>query len=305
MKHVVLALPLLYAVMATAGQTFRSGVEGVHVDVLVMNGNHPVAGLRVSDFELRDSGVEQRIDSVAFEDVPLNVMLALDTSESVAGTPLEHLKQAAAATVQLMRPADRGAVVTFNDYVTLHSDWTNDQVQLMEAIRATNAAGATALHDAAYTALTVRATQPGRTLALIFSDGEDTASWLPGQSAIDIARRNDAVLYAVQLRAATRWSPGYRVDFHSGLQTGAAPVRPSMLMERFLTTIADQTGGQVINAARSEQLHERFVHIMTEFRTRYLLTYTPRGVERGGWHPIEVKVKNKKGKVTARRGYLR
>jgi Ca-activated chloride channel family protein len=204
-----------------------------------------------------------------------------------------------------MRPADRGAVVTFNDYVTLHSDWTNDQVQLMEAIRATNAAGATALHDAAYTALTVRATQPGRTLALIFSDGEDTASWLPGQSAIDIARRNDAVLYAVQLRAATRWSPGYRVDFHSGLQTGAAPVRPSMLMERFLTTIADQTGGQVINAARSEQLHERFVHIMTEFRTRYLLTYTPRGVERGGWHPIEVKVKNKKGKVTARRGYLR
>ena len=305
MKHVVLALPLLCAAIAAAGQTFRSGVDGVQVDVLVVDGNHAVAGLRVSDFELRDSGVEQRIDSVAFEDVPLNVMLALDTSESVAGTPLEHLKQAAAAAIQLMRPADRGAVVTFNDYVTLQSDWTNDQPQLMDAIRAATAAGATALHDAAYTALTVRATQPGRTLALIFSDGEDTASWLPGQSAIDIARRNDAVVYAVQLRSAARWSPGYRVDFHSGLQTGAAPVRPSMLMERFLTTIADQTGGQVINAARSEQLHERFMHIMTEFRTRYLLTYTPSGVEKAGWHPIEVKLKNKKGKVTARRGYLR
>lgn len=47
------------------------------------------------------------------------------------------------------------------------------------------------------------------------------------------------------------------------------------------------------------------MHIMTEFRTRYLLTYTPSGVEKSGWHPIEVKLKNKKGKVTARRGYLR
>jgi hypothetical protein len=47
------------------------------------------------------------------------------------------------------------------------------------------------------------------------------------------------------------------------------------------------------------------VQIVTEFRTRYLITYTPRGVDRGGWHPIEVKLKNKPGKITARRGYLR
>ena len=46
------------------------------------------------------------------------------------------------------------------------------------------------------------------------------------------------------------------------------------------------------------------MRIVGEFRTRYFLTYTPRGVEKDGWHPIEVKLKNKKGKVTARRGYL-
>ena len=44
---------------------------------------------------------------------------------------------------------------------------------------------------------------------------------------------------------------------------------------------------------------------MTEFRSRYLLTYTPQSVDAGGWHPIEVRLKNKKGKVTARRGYMR
>jgi hypothetical protein len=44
---------------------------------------------------------------------------------------------------------------------------------------------------------------------------------------------------------------------------------------------------------------------MSEFRSRYLLTYTPTGVDAGGWHPIQVKLRNKTGSVIARRGYLR
>ena len=56
---------------------------------------------------------------------------------------------------------------------------------------------------------------------------------------------------------------------------------------------------------RSDRLRETFVRIVTEFRSRYLLTYTPQGVDAGGWHPIEVRLKSKKGKVTARRGYMR
>jgi hypothetical protein len=69
--------------------------------------------------------------------------------------------------------------------------------------------------------------------------------------------------------------------------------------------LADETGGNYLEAERSDRLREVFVRIMTEFRSRYLLTYTPTGVDAGGWHPIQVKVKNKRGSVTARRGYLR
>ena len=47
----------------------RVNVDAVPVDVLVTDGNRPVGGLRASDFELRDSGVLQRIESVSFEDV--------------------------------------------------------------------------------------------------------------------------------------------------------------------------------------------------------------------------------------------
>jgi VWFA-related protein len=295
---------LLVATLLASGQTFRSGVEGVHVDALVLDGSRPVGGLRASDFEVRDSGVVQRIESVAFEDVPLNVIFALDASESVQGEPLEHLKQAALAAIELLRPADQAAVLTFDDYVALRADWTTDRAALANAITGAKSGGATALYDAAYAALTLRPPQPGRTLALVFSDGEDTASWLAGTSTIDIARRNDAVVYAVELRERAPWSPGFRLDVHSGVQLGADAARTS-LMDRFLPTLAQDTGGLVLNAARSDQLRERFVRILTEFRTRYLITYSPAGVDRAGWHPLEVTLKNRKGRVIARRGYLR
>jgi VWFA-related protein len=260
--------------------------------------------LRAGDFEVRDSGVVQRIETVAFEDVPLNVIFALDASESVQGEPLKHLKQAAIAAIELLRPADQAAVLTFDDYVTLRADWTTDRTKLSSAVSAAKSGGATALYDAAYASLTLRPPQPGRTLALVFSDGEDTASWLAGTASIDIARRNDAVVYAVELGERRRWSPGYRLDVHSGVQIGADAARMN-LMDRFLPTLAQDTGGQILNAARSDQLRERFVLILTEFRTRYLITYSPSGIERSGWHPLEVTLKNRKGRVIARRGYLR
>jgi Ca-activated chloride channel family protein len=301
---IALALAIAFAGAAPAQQRFRVGTEGVQVDVLVTENNRPVAGLTVSDFELRDSGIPQRVESVAFEDVPLSLMLALDTSGSVDGQPLEHLKQAALAVVHLLRPGDRAALLTFNSYVSLQTAWTSDTGRLEAAIQGTKAWGGTALYDAAYSALTLRDTQPGRTLALLFSDGDDTTSWEPGQAVIDIANRNDVVVYAVELRPES-WTPGYGVDFSSGLQTGLPKTNDLALNGRFLNALSKETGGQHLDAARSDGLRDAFVRIVNEFRTRYLLTYTPQGVDAHGWHPIAVTLKSKRGKVTARRGYLR
>jgi hypothetical protein len=43
--------------------------------------------------------------------------------------------------------------------------------------------------------------------------------------------------------------------------------------------------------------------ILDEFRHRYLVSYTPRGVARDGWHRLTVRVK-RSGTVKARPGYL-
>ena len=57
--------------------TFTSRTEAVRVDVLVSRGGHPVLGLSPSDFDVRDDGVLQQVDHAAFEEIPLNVVLAL------------------------------------------------------------------------------------------------------------------------------------------------------------------------------------------------------------------------------------
>jgi hypothetical protein len=98
---------------------------------------------------------------------------------------------------------------------------------------------------------------------------------------------------------------GYRLDFHSGMQDTIKAAPTATLLESFLDAVAEETGGKVFKAERSDRLRDTFIQIVTEFRSRYLITYTPKGVDAGGWHPLEVKLKGRKGKVTARRGYLR
>jgi VWFA-related protein len=307
MKHVAVLIVLSSMGLpgAAAAQRFRTEVEAVRVDVLVKDGNRPVAGLTAADFDLRDRGVPQRIDAVSFEDVPLRVMIVLDTSDSLKGQRLVDLRDAASAAVRTLRAEDRSALLTFAHPLSLRTPWTNDHRQLPATLGDLDPAGATSLHDAAYAALTFRDQQPGRALVLLFSDGHDTASWLPGQFAMDAARRSEAVVYAVGLASQSVTAPGYRVDFRSGVQPAIPAVVPSALEEPFLAALAEETGGKLLTADGSDKLRDTFVQIVNEFRTRYLLTYTPRGVDAGGWHPIEVKLKGRRGNVTARRGYLK
>jgi len=286
-------------------QKFRVEVEGVRVDVLVTKDGRPLGGLAKDQFELRDNEVRQKIDTISAGDLPLSVMLVLDTSASLRGQPLQDLKEAAFGLIALLTPNDRAAVLTFSGSVSLLAPWTSDPKQLHKAIFSAQSSGATALHDAAYAALTLRDDQAGKPLVLIFSDGDDTGGWLSGSLVIDAARRNDAVVYAVGLRPVRTNINGFRVDFRSGLQLPVSNLTEAALAEPFLAALAKETGGRYIDALRSDRLSSTFAEIFTEFRNRYVITYTPTGVSTTGWHKIDVKLTKAGGSVIARRGYSR
>src|SRR4030095_3986226 len=82
-KAVTSILLFVGAASLTAdGQRFTSKTIGVRVDVLVTDGNQLVRGLNARDFELRDEGVVQSVSEVEVEELPLNLILAFDTSAS-------------------------------------------------------------------------------------------------------------------------------------------------------------------------------------------------------------------------------
>ena len=72
---------------------------------------------------------------------------------------------------------------------------------------------------------------------------------------------------------------------------------------RLLRDLADATGGDVVTVAATEALAATFLHILEEFRYRYLVSFTPRGVAKGGWHSLRVRVRRSNVEVRARPGY--
>jgi Ca-activated chloride channel family protein len=257
--------------------TFSARLEVVRVDALVTSGGRPVRGLTVADFEVFDDGVRQTLDFAGFEQSPLNVILAFDVSASLTASQLQNLRDAGAAALTVLQKDDRAALVTFSEAVSLESPLTIDVSAIESALARVEAHGSTALIDGVYAAVTVADAPQGRGLVIAFSDGSDTASWLPARQAIDAARRSDVVVY--------------------GVATGRYELK-------FLRDITDDTGGKLYQVESTADIRDRFLQILAEFRDRYVLSYTPSGVAKGGWHRLEVKVKGRRANVRARPGYL-
>lgn len=272
------AIVLALGSLASFDQTFRSRADGVRVDVLVTQNGHPVRGLRADDFELRDEGVLQKIALVDVDKIPLNVVMVLDSSGSLSGPPMNYLRSAATSLLGALAGADRAALVSFNEAVSIRSEPSADRTPILAEVGGLTARGTTSLIDGVAAGLALSEPRAGRALTVVFSDGEDTSSWLDPATVLQTAERADAVVYSVVTDSGRRG--------------------------QFLTRLAGATGGRVLQIASLDRLSEAFGSVLDEFRTRYVLAYSPTGVPSGGWHRIEVRVKGRRVSVDARRGYF-
>jgi Ca-activated chloride channel homolog len=277
----LVSLTFASAVVAGQGPTFRSAANGVRVDVLVTDRNRPVQNLVANDFEVLDNGVPQRIESLG-QTEPLDLFFTFERSGSIKGQTLVRLKDAARAVLDQLDPSDRAALLAFDQSFLLSAPLTADQSTLRQAIDGLVAGGGTAVLDALYASLTLAEGRTRRTLILLFSDGLDNQSWLSQREVLAVARESDAIVYAIA---------------HKPL--GSAGPDEALLKE-----LVEATGGRVVWVEATERLKSVFLAMLQEMRSRYLLTYSPSGVETGGWHTLTVRLKNKAGRVIARRGYV-
>jgi Ca-activated chloride channel family protein len=278
------------AIAAVHGQQplFRTGVDVVRIDVSVMNGLSPVGGLTRDQFVVLDNGVPQTVDSATLETVPLSLTLVLDTSASMRDERIDHLIEGSQALIKALHPQDEAALLTFSEHVHLAVGMTRDHKSLLDALGHLEANGATALNDAVFLGLQLRAltASDSRPVLLVFSDGHDTASWLRHEQLLDATRRSNLLLHVIEL-----------------LPPAFGPTvaqRPSETLKE----LAKAGGGRHWAALKASDLNDLFGKALNELRARYLLTYSPAGVTREGWHDVKVTVKGARGDVTARPGYF-
>lgn len=294
-----------------AQATFRSGVDAVRLDVLVIDGGRPVAGLTAEDFDVLDEGVPQKVELAATA-AGVTVLPVFDTSGSMAGSRLRELRGAADDLFDGLRIGDRAGLITFSERLVVQAPLhtiENGTEDMKRALGGARAWGRTALYDAIYAGLCMPSGAGGRALLLVFSDGADTASWLRADAVLEAAKRSDVVVYVVSTGVTRSRTYGFTSSEGASVKQSSqgAPTRGTPVWDErqsFLAALAAASGGQVFQVDETGRLKGRLAAILGEFRARYLLSYTPQGVRTDdGWHKLTVRLKSKKGSVKARSGY--
>lgn len=254
----------------------RAVTEAVRVDVAVDLQGPGGDRLTAGDFEVLDNGRRRAVSLIDTEAEPVNIVLLLDTSRSVAGARWRDLVAASEALVASLGRDDRVALVTFTDLIQGRIHWTNEPGAVGAAIAESDTAGRTSLWDAIVGGLAVAVARQGRTLLLALSDGVDNTSFVERSTVEAALRGSEAVLYTVL------------TGRHPGLEDLAA-----------------QSGGQAFRASSGEDLKHRFIEILDRFRSRYLLSFTIDSHDDPGWHALAVRLTRHRGRVRHREGYWR
>ena len=263
---------------AGAAQVYRARTDVVVIDASVMDGRKPVTTLTKDDFELRDNGVVQQILDFDRQKLPLDVTVTLDVSGSMTPAKRAIVERSVAQVSAALNADDRGAVVVFAARVAEMTPLRHPPLTLNLLAR-----GGTALIDALLLSL-VRAPEPERRqLSLFMTDGEDTSSYFDVMTVVETAKYSSGQTSIVLVRDSG--------DLEDGL---------ALTMFR---SVASTTGGEMIVLEKGDDLSQAFLTAIENFRTSYLLRYTPTGVAAPGWHDVTVRVKSRQHTVRARRGY--
>ncbi len=222
------------------------------------------------------------------DDLPLQLGLLLDTSDSVKRILPQEKRAAVEFLDQVMRPqTDNAFVIAFGGEYKIWQRSTADRQQLIEAIAQVNEPGwGTRVFDALYAACSGQASSGDndRTVhraIVVLSDGDDTDSLHTLSDVIGAAQRSEIQIYPLTIHSRRVFTRGDRV----------------------LQLLADSTGGQLYVAPSAKDLTAVFAQIERDLRTQYYISFPPQQPT-PGYHSLRVEVRNSKRlEVHARQGY--
>ena len=280
----LLLAALLLAIPQASGLTqeqsdryqFRVTVDLISLNVTVTDtGNRFVTDLLENDFSVFEDGISQDISVYSRENLPIRMVLLMDTSASM-DTKMTFAQEAATNFVAQMKDDDLTEVVEFGSKARVLQPFTADINKLRRAIRMTQTGGATSLYNALYIALnnlTRRRQDIRRQAIIVLSDGEDTSSLVTFEQVMKLSKDTDVTIYTVSLRR------------HDSKRT-----RAFSEAEYVLKKLAEETGGQWFFPEEIDELASVYGRIATELKSQYNIGYVSNNPKRdGSWRRVVVQ----------------
>jgi VWFA-related protein len=249
-------------------------IYNVNVFVSALNDlGYPIQNLDISNFTLFEDSQSIMIADVGrASDVPVSLILVIDTSESMSMDGLVKAKRAASKFLQKLSANDQVAIVGFNTIVDPMGRFTNiqsaqDQLNDLKSVYGSGSC----LYDAAYKSMELATTlPPGRRAIILLTDGKDetadgrNCSSFTAEDVITLANGNSGniPLYTIGL--------GKNVD------------------ESVLKRMSDLTGGEYLLSPDTLQLDTLFEKLNQQIKGQYHLRYISTGLP--GPHKITVEV---------------
>jgi Ca-activated chloride channel family protein len=278
--------------------TFRAGVDRVTVTAVVHRRNgEMVTGLTRDDFTIVDNGVARPILEFRSEPTPATVALLVDFSGSMSVAAKMTAAQSAAADVLkgLRAGVDRVGLYAFDTQLHELQPFEPAPARVLEKFSAIKPFGSTSLYDAiAETGKLLAADGSTRRAIVAFTDGGENSSKLSAAAVSRTASAVDVPVYVVVLV-----SP---LDRPSLTEDGAKAAAAA-LTESKLGNLARWTGGEIFLASSDLKASEAATQIVDELRHQYFIVFAPDKTS-PGWHPIDVRTREKNLVVRSRSGYV-
>jgi Ca-activated chloride channel family protein len=249
---------------------------------------YALTNLKLEDFELRVDGQIKPISELSYAQTPVRLAMLFDNSGSLLAFREIEKHAASGFFRRVLRPIDQAAIYSVATDYYLAQPLTNDIKRLEQTISGfAKPEGGTALLDALVEAARYLRPYQGRKVIVIVSDGADTISDVPFDTALQRVLSEDCEIYVVQ----------------TGLYE-SANVR-DLMAERRMGSLSDQTGGAVYIPRTTADLETAFEDIATDLAQQYVLSYYAAEQTRDGqFHTLALSVKNRKdARVRSRRGF--
>ena len=279
-----------------------------------------VNDLTRNDFRVFEDNAPQPLSDLALRQVPVDVVLMVDASSSVASN-LDDFRRAAQGFAAKLEADDRISLIKFDDRVELLQDWTKSRFQLQRALNRIEPGMYTRFNDALLLASREQFGAPAlksRRAVIVLSDGLDNGQGTTSlEAALQALIKAQVTAYIVSNTEISRQTKRAELDTLLGgtessirfnqvnidrLRLGLQALDRS---EENLAQLARATGGRLYKPQTFDALESTYAEVAEELRHQYALYFTPLNKARdGSFRRVRVETSNPAYRPATRVGYF-